>query len=682
MSIEPPVQLESPVQPLHSSPGCSPCPSSPSIMATAMMSPPAATTVSASAPEIHTRRTLSASPVAPSPSLDAALVSSPRNSSPDALASVNNSPNNASTSSDGSEPDPQIVEALRSKDRIYVLKLGEQMESLINERRARIDLTPATSYQRLLVHRCSAYYRLIPETDPGTKNIIVYFRTESRIPSRRISELVPAEESAQPAFKIMRRSAQDGPKSRHNSQTGSVAGEDADLSDIEPSEAGSIGGRSNATGGSKRHMTLEERAAAYNEARSRIFMGFEEKEKEKEKDMSANSSTFSLVSGSGSTSGGRSSGGDADDSASSAATESEWSGPVTRDKRDSRRGGSGGSSSRSMRSSGASYNNGSGSSRNSRATSPSFTYASLYDGPPTSSLDPTQYGQQSPPGYIAHCYYPYGQPPGQPYMLPYSYYPPYTWGPPPQHPAPHHSDPASPAGGEPMYPHPQTSAQQVAYVNPYMWLQSPPSHIPQQQSTSSLGLNLPPQTSHTSPPQPQNVPQYLAYTPAPPHYNPYAFTPYQPTSPPVYPPDQQMPAPPPIQGQPLWLSDMTTHTPTGHTNSNGNSAENNHHIRASSRNSGSHHGGGSSKRGMPRRGAWSYGPGAGSGGYTWNVAGLSGGGGGNDVVGPRLSSSVRRISGTSSGSGSAGTRTPGDEASSTAVSRNSFYFVFRSRPRF
>ena len=31
--------------------------------------------------------------------------------------------------------DPQIIEALKSKDRIYVLKLGESFESLITERR-------------------------------------------------------------------------------------------------------------------------------------------------------------------------------------------------------------------------------------------------------------------------------------------------------------------------------------------------------------------------------------------------------------------------------------------------------------------------------------------------------------------------------------------------------------------
>ena len=33
------------------------------------------------------------------------------------------------------EPDAQIVEALKNKDRLYVLKLGEQMEALIKERR-------------------------------------------------------------------------------------------------------------------------------------------------------------------------------------------------------------------------------------------------------------------------------------------------------------------------------------------------------------------------------------------------------------------------------------------------------------------------------------------------------------------------------------------------------------------
>ena len=193
---------------------------------------------------------------------------------------------------------------------------------------------------------------------------------------RRISELVPLEESAQPAFKIMRRTPADR-RVRQNSQPGSVAGEDGDVSDAEPSEAGSSGGRSNAAG-SKRHLTIEEREAAYNEARSRIFMDFEEKDKNK--DASANSSTFSLASGSGSAS---RSAGEPDDSASSAATESEWSGPVNREKREGRRGGSAGSSNRSHRSYHAS---GSNSSRHSRAASPS-SYATLFD-PAAGTYDP------------------------------------------------------------------------------------------------------------------------------------------------------------------------------------------------------------------------------------------------------------------------------------------------------
>lgn len=45
----------------------------------------------------------------------------------------------------------------------------------------RIDLNPTTSYQRLLVHRCSAYYKLVPEADTVTKSIFVYYRTDSRM---------------------------------------------------------------------------------------------------------------------------------------------------------------------------------------------------------------------------------------------------------------------------------------------------------------------------------------------------------------------------------------------------------------------------------------------------------------------------------------------------------------------
>jgi hypothetical protein len=98
---------------------------------------------------------------------------------------------------------------------------------------------------------------------------------------------------------------------------------------------------------------------------------------------------------------------------------------------------------------------------------------------------------------------------------------------------------------------------------------------------------------------------------------------------------------------------------------NGNSPN---HSRTSSRSSAGTGGGGTGKRGAPpARTSWSYGPGAGMGGIG-SANPLVGG----DVVGPRLSSSMRRTSGASS-SGSTGTRT-GDEASSTAVRRGLSFF--------
>ncbi|PCH36219.1 hypothetical protein WOLCODRAFT_140262 [Wolfiporia cocos MD-104 SS10] len=624
-------------------------------MATATMNATAAT--SASAPEIHTRHTLPAPSILPSVSLDAQLMSSPRvaSSGPPTQASSPNSADLASASSDASsEPDPQILEALRSKDRLYILKLGEQMESMISDRRPRLDLTPATSYQRMLVHRCSAYYKLIPERDDATKSITVLYCAESRIPSRRIRELVPLEESAQPAFKIMRRGTQDSAKTRVASQTGSVAGDD-DSSDVDPSETGSIGGRSNATGtAAKKYKTLEEREAEYNEARSRIFMDFDEKDKEKDKHMSANSSTLSVnsSSASASTSGTRcSSIGDLDDSASSAATESEWSGPVTRDKRDNRRGGSAGSSSRSIRSSGASYNpTGSGSSRDSRATSPSFTYPSMYD---PQAVEGMAYGAP-PHGYMTHYVYPYAHAPGQPTPpYAYPYYMPYGY------PPVHMADPASGGLPDQMYAPPQGTPPQMTYMNGYMWPQpqsGQPVLPPQSNPTSpgSGGANLP-QQQHPSSPQPPNAPPlpYHHYMP-PGQYNPYAMPGYPPP-PGTYPPPGQF-APPQMPGQQLYTPDAGA---GGYMNGNGGDGTNN--GRSLSRN------GHNNKRGSQRaRGAW-YPPSGRGSEYTYNHN-YGSGPGGNDAVGPRLNTNFRRIS---SGSGSTGARTPGDEASSTASSSTS-----------
>ncbi|KAH0582836.1 hypothetical protein H2248_010742 [Termitomyces sp. 'cryptogamus'] len=308
--------------------------------------------------------------------------------------------------------DQQILEALRSKDRIYVLKLGEQMESLIADRKARIDLTAATSYQRLLVHRCSAYYKLAPENDPLTKAISVVPTAESRIPARRLSDLVPPESTHAPAFKIMRRS----PPSRAQSQP--APADDADLD-------------------AKSRLTIQQREAAYNEARSRIFMDFKE---------SPASSASSVEP----------------DPARNPASRSAHA-----------------------------------SARSSRAPSPSsFTYANIYEPNHTAYYDHPQPAYNHymypypPPGipyYAAYPYYqyPYPSPPSDPSTAdpytagmyhPWSHPPPPMPHPPPGAPPPpiHHSPPQYPYVPPPHpYPYPMpayypiTAESSSGHINAY-----------------------------------------------------------------------------------------------------------------------------------------------------------------------------------------------------------------------
>ena len=478
-------------------------------------------------------------------------------------------------------------------------------------------------------------------------------------PPRRLCELVPAELSTQPAFKIMRRELNER-RSKSHSQAGSVAGDDADLSDVEPSEAGSLGGRS------KKRMTIEEREAAYNEARSRIFMDFREKEKEKE--MSASSSTQSL-SGSASSSGlGRSSSiDDLDDSASTPATESEWSGPVTRDRRDLRHMGSSntstGSSSRSLRSTAPAFNaNGSSSSRNSRAPSPAFKYPSLYEPAPTTAAAPydssQSIGGKAPP-FVPQ--YPYGYPAQGPvpqnqqvYMSTYPNYPPYSY--------PSQNAMTTPGtAGQDLYMNPnQAPAQYVPYANPYVWShahQPQPGPVPLQ-PPHATNPQITNSNQHQPNPNPNPTPFSSSYI-SQPLFGSYPMSGYYP------PPGQQIPPPhPQMMGQPVYNPDPRAMNGLGSIARNGyDNGSISNHSRTSSRNG---TGNGSMNGAPPARAAWSYGPGIGIGGFVGNP---NSGGICGESVGPRLSS-VRRPSQTSSAGSSTGNRTPaGDEASSTAVSQ-------------
>lgn len=540
-----------------------------------------------------------------------------------------------------------------------MLRVGEDIERIINERKGRIEITTATSYQRLLVHRCSAYYKVIPESESGSsKSIWVAYSLESRIPSKRISELVPLEQTKQPAIKIMSRSAQDRFRVQSQSRTGSVNGEDAESSDVEPSEAGSLGGRSSAAIRSKKALTLEEREAAYNEARSRIFLDFEKKTKEKDNDMSASSSTFSLVSGSASTSGGgSSSAGDMDDSISTAPTESEFSGPVARDNKSERRNGSGANSAGSSRATMLPHKHPS-SSRGSRASSPSLTYASIYD--PGSNTVPYDVSQALPmqrpfPQQVIYHYPPppQEQGPTQGFVQPIPYYPyGYPQPPPlPPPPPPHHSSSSEPPGptADPqasgLFLPPAHHPQQMMYMSPpYSWA---PNSAP---VPPSAGLSGTPSLPHP------HQSQYSFAPPSTPQYGGYGMPPFYPPMGPIHTPSQgQQPLPQPthpvgmsplLQGNDLGIRVMPPIT------------MNNDHVDPRGR-----------KRGNSRNGSGSFSHGP-MFGCSFGVSGVTGGSSpienNINTVGPRLNNPMRRTSGTSNGS-----RTPGDEASSVASSTSS-----------
>ena len=466
-------------------------------------------------------------------------------------------------------------------------------------------------------------------------------------PPKRICDLVPLEQTKQPAIKIMSRSVQDRIRAQSQSRTGSVNGEDAESSDVEPSEAGSLGGRNSAPIRLKKALTLEEREAAYNEARSRIFLDFEKKAKEKDNDMSASSSTFSLVSGSASTSGGgSSSAGDIDDSISTAPTESEFSGPVVRDTKSERRNGSGANSAGSSRS--MLPHKHSSSTRGSRAPSPSLTYASIYEPPSNVPYDANQAPPMQQP-YPQQFMYHYPPPPpeqgpGQGFVPPLPYYP-YGYpqlqqmSPPP--PPPHHASNSDPSGptGDPQNPGlflPHAQHPHMIYMPSYTW---GPNSAPVAPSASFSGApSLPPHPSQYSF-APPSTPQY-SYN-VPPFFSPMG---------PMHTPAQgQQPLPQPThpvgmpQGNELGIRVMPP------------IPMNNDHVDPRGR-----------KRGNSRNGSGSFSHGP-MFGYSFGISGVTGGSSpienNANIVGPRLNNTMRRTSGTSNGS-----RTPGDEASSVAVS--------------
>lgn len=234
-----------------------------------------------------------------------------------------------------------------------------------------------------------------------------------------------------------------------------------------------------------------------------------------------------------------------------------------------------------------------------------------------------------------------------------------------------------------MYPPPppmQNMSHQPPYGTPgYVWANSPspgqppppPPHVSHQSQHHPQHPGLPPghpdghQSTHPGPISPpmHNTPQYPPYSPGPAPYGygvpGYYQQPYQPGVP------MGPPPPPPIPGQMYHPGSMSEYAAPNAGNGNGMDGLN--LSRTSSRNSNGH-GSVNGKRGAPRaRGSWTYGPGVSNGGFTYNANGPPNGMGSSDAYGPRLTTTMRRTSNTSSGS--AGARTPADETGSTTVSR-------------
>ncbi|KAF8757751.1 SUZ domain [Rhizoctonia solani] len=127
------------------------------------------------------------------------------------------------------EPDPTIIEALNSsKD--DSLSSSSATTLIISSTNAGHQESDArmfpSSYQRMLVHRCAQYYKLLIEAD--AKTISVMLGPESRAPKSRISEIVPMEQAPAPAFKIMRRNVDERARAKQPGRADSTGDDQPD----------------------------------------------------------------------------------------------------------------------------------------------------------------------------------------------------------------------------------------------------------------------------------------------------------------------------------------------------------------------------------------------------------------------------------------------------------------------
>lgn len=159
--------------------------------------------------------------------------------------------------------DEVLIDALRiPRDRIFVLLQEKDMEDKIRSgQEQNWELPLMNSYQRLLVHRIADHFRLSHSIDAITKAVTLTRQVDTEIPEASLSTLAMAdmERLSEPAYAISRDSSAAGFKIMRREGAGRSDSPRNGLSD----------GKS--LGKDRRNMTIEEREAAYKEARSRIF---------------------------------------------------------------------------------------------------------------------------------------------------------------------------------------------------------------------------------------------------------------------------------------------------------------------------------------------------------------------------------------------------------------------------
>ncbi|KAI8906103.1 hypothetical protein DFJ77DRAFT_203003 [Powellomyces hirtus] len=208
-------------------------------------------------PPLLLKRPIAASIISPRPETDDSSFPSPRDEGdvPSPVPSERQTPETETEEVHESGLDAILVTAVQSmKDRLFVLKLDNQCESFIkDERQTRLEFPHMNSYQRLIIHRIAVHFNLVHVADSARKAVILYKTTESAIPEARLADIALNETAVAPApmpsIKIMQRHQHHhGRGSRHSS-----------------TDSGSESG----TGGGPK--TIEEREAAYQAARARIF---------------------------------------------------------------------------------------------------------------------------------------------------------------------------------------------------------------------------------------------------------------------------------------------------------------------------------------------------------------------------------------------------------------------------